>query len=112
MGYCKDMSNLPRKEAVKALLTVLNAHRKAFVADYSGHHRDVATQIVDKCVKFTGDTVYNAKFVIEGDRIFVVAKRAKVAFIDLTKFNTFLSVGAAWGDDWATKASAYDWLAV
>lgn len=107
------MDNLPRKEAVRALLTVLNKRRKEFPAEYPGQHRMVINEIIDRCESLTKESPYKTRFKIDGDNVYCLVKKEPYAVINLGEFDGYLTDCAVrTRGKWSTSVAKFSWLSV
>lgn len=75
----------PRKDAVRAVLDVVLRYRKTFEPAYPGHHRAVASFVVDEVERLSGESKYVTRFLIEPGQV-VALRRGKPAFVlDVSK---------------------------
>lgn len=79
---------LPRKEAVRALLDVMK--RARLPRDYDGQHRAIATMLVDKAERFTNESPYKSRFRIVGNVLQVLVRHRPAAVIDLNEFDAYI----------------------
>jgi hypothetical protein len=81
--------NQPRKEAIRPVIDVIK--RAKLPSRYNGHHRVIASFIIDKCESFTHESPYKTRFRIENDVIVALVKRRPVAVFDLLAFKAHIT---------------------
>lgn len=82
---------LPRKEAVRTLLDVFKTTKLNKIPDMPrGYLREIASQIVDSCQKFTNESPYKTRFRILGNLIQALVRHRPVAVIDLGELAMFI----------------------
>jgi hypothetical protein len=107
-----NQNELPRKEAVRAVVTVLNHYRKWLPAQYNGQHREVANEIVDRCEAITCETKYKTRFLVTEFQVKALVKHDVIAVLDLVDLG--LHIGSFIKKDvgprnWAPIVGSFKW---